>query len=137
MKIKDAKALAAVDRDISAIMRRVRAVNTVPEAILRKALRKRGLRFGVNAKTIAGKPDFIFKSKRLVVFVDGDFWHGGQWRKRRLSALEQQFRLSSNRTYWLRKIRNNMRRDCKHTTTLLCQGFTVLRFWESDVVRIL
>lgn len=120
-------------RDFSQIMRRVKGVNTFPERIFRKALRIKGLRYQICPSSIDGKPDIVFPSSRLAIFVDGDFWHGRQWIKRGLVALEDQFKKTKTKDYWLAKIRRNMRRDCAVTARLLANGWTVLRFWESEV----
>src|SRR5215469_16746998 len=93
--------------EISAIMRKVRGRDTTPELRLRQALWARGLRYRVEADNLPGKPDIVFPTARLAVFVDGDFWHGAQWRKRRKASLEEQFTRSKpeSRAYWLTKIR--------------------------------
>lgn len=114
-------------------MRRVRSRDTVPELLLQKALRAAGLRFRKCPADLAGKPDIVVPSKRLAIFIDGDFWHGGQWRRRNLAALDDQFRGTESRDYWLRKIRRNMDRDCRATATLISDGWRVIRLWESDV----
>ena len=123
------------NRDISAIMRRVRSSDTKLEVMFRKSLWNRGFRYRVCPVNLPGKPDVVLSSKRLAIFIDGDFWHGGQWQKRKLSALEEQFQGTSSKEYWLRKIRGNMKRDCAATTSLLSKGWTVLRFWESEVQK--
>lgn len=117
----------------SAIMRRVRSSNTEPERALRAALWNRGVRYRLSGQSLPGKPDLVFPSKRLAVFVDGDFWHGNQWRRRGLVALEEQFRNSEKAPYWLAKIRGNMQRDADATNRLLTVGWRVLRLWESDI----
>lgn len=114
-------------------MRKVRASDTTPEMKFRKALWARGLRYKPNSAKLPGKPDIVLAAHKTVIFVDGDFWHGGQWRKRKLSALEDQFQQTTTKDYWLQKIRRNMRRDCAVTAELLSQGWTVIRFWESDI----
>lgn len=116
---------------ISEIMRRVRSENTNPERRLRSALWRRGLRFRLHSRQLAGKPDIIFPRARVVVFVDGDFWHGNQWQLRGLDSLEQQFVNSPNATYWTEKIRRNMARDERTTRSLDAAGWKVMRFWES------
>jgi len=116
-------------------MRRVRSRDTQPEVILRKALWARGLRYRLCPPELPGKPDLIFPAKRLAIFVDGDYWHGGQWRCRNLSTLEDQFSNAVNKDYWLNKIRGNMRRDSASTAALLAQGWKVLRFWASDIQK--
>jgi DNA (cytosine-5)-methyltransferase 1 len=117
--------------EISAIMRKVHGRDTTPELALRRALWARGLRYHVNATDLPGKPDIVIPSARLAIFVDGDFWHGNQFRKRKLNALEEQFPETATKAYWLTKIRRNMTRDAAHTSVLLSQGWSVLRFWES------
>lgn len=124
---------ARTARDTSAIMRRVRGRDTAPELLLRRALHARGLRYRVCVADLPGKPDIVFAARRLAVFVDGDYWHGGQWETRGLRQLEQQFARTKDPAYWLRKIRRTMARDCAATAALLAAGWTVLRFWESDV----
>ena len=121
--------------DISAIMRRVRGRDTTPEMRLRRALWARGLRYSVAPDHLPGKPDIAFPSARLAVFVDGDYWHGNQWRRRGKAALEEQFTASAtdSRAYWLRKIRRNMRRDCAATAALLATGWVIVRLWESQI----
>ena len=120
-------------RDISEIMRKIKSTNTEPEQILRKALRVKGFRFRVCPPRLEGKPDIVFPRDKVAVFVDGDFWHGNQWQKRGLTALEDQFRQTTAKEYWLKKIRGNMRRDCTITAKLLAGGWTVIRLWESEV----
>ncbi len=123
--------------EVSAIMRRVRGRDTAPELRLRRALWARGLRYRVAPADLPGKPDLVFPGARLAVFVDGDFWHGNQWRRRRKAALEQQFERArpESRAYWLAKIRRNMRRDAATTAALLADGWTVLRVWESQLAK--
>lgn len=94
-----------------------------------------GLRYRVCFAALSGHPDIVFPCARLAVFVDGDYWHGGQWKKRNLTALEDQFSRTESRDYWLYKIRRNMCRDSSVTAELLADGWTVLRFWESDIRR--
>ena len=119
--------------DISAIMRSVRSSNTGPEVRFRRALWAEGLRYRTCSKKLPGKPDVVLSLQRLAIFIDGDFWHGGQWQQRSCSALEEQFKKTRSRQYWLEKIRRNMDRDCAATNALLSDGWTVLRFWERDV----
>jgi DNA mismatch endonuclease (patch repair protein) len=75
----------------------------------------------------------VFPSKRAVLFIDGDFWHGNQWRLRGLKRLEDQFGHSANSSYWISKIRRNMKRDRTVTRFLKKLGWRVIRCWESEV----
>lgn len=120
-------------KKLSELMGQVRSVDTTPELRFRTAIAKLRRRYTVNHSSLIGKPDVVFPSKNIALFIDGDFWHGGQWKKRRLTALEDQFNNAKNKSYWVAKIRGNMARDCRNTTELLSQGFTVIRFWESEI----
>src|SRR5258708_39830450 len=100
-------------------MRLVRSRDTTPEVLLRKALWAAGLRFRTCSTTLPGKPDIVIHSKRMAIFIDGDFWHGGQWRRRRLASLADQFRQTASRGYWLPNNRPNIGRGCPVTTALL------------------
>lgn len=121
--------------DNSERMRRVHSTNTTPELLFRKALWRRGLRYGICKSELPGKPDIVLASRRIAIFIDGDLWHGGQWQHRRKVALEDQFRATFSKDYWLEKIRRNMERDFRSTNTLLLAGWTVLRFWESEIQK--
>ena len=65
----------------SAIMSRIRSKNTSLETNFRKLLWKNGLgRYRIHYN-LPGKPDIVYVSKKVVIFLDGDFWHGYNWKK--------------------------------------------------------
>jgi DNA mismatch endonuclease (patch repair protein) len=102
------------------------------ELALRRALWSLGLRYRKHASGLMGRPDLVFGPARVIVFVDGDFWHGNAWRLRGLPNLEAQF---PHRTrWWVRKINRNIERDAEVTADLRRRGWKVLRFWESQVL---
>jgi DNA mismatch endonuclease (patch repair protein) len=106
-------------------MQAVKGKNTSLETTLSSAFHRRGWRYRRNYALLPGKPDFVFTKARLVVFVDGDFWHGWrfpQW-KHKLSD------------YWRAKIERNRRRDRRNFQRLRRQGWTVLRLWGHDVEK--
>ena len=84
-------------------------------------------------KILPGKPDIVLPKHKIAVFIDGDFWHGGQWFRRKLNALEDQFSKTSTKDYWLAKIRRTMHRDTVNTKKLLDEGWTTIRFWASNI----
>ncbi len=102
--------------------------DTKCEQLLRAALWARGLRYRKNVSTLPGKPDIVFAKVRLVVFCDGDFWHGKDWEQRRTKLA-----VGTNPSYWVKKIETNMARDARNTRALEEQGWVVLRFWESEI----
>src|SRR3954462_15077122 len=107
-----------------------RAKDTKAEVILRRTLWRLGLRYRLHASDLPGKPDIIFRSKRVAVFCDGDFWHGRNWREQR-----RRLRQGSNGPYWLAKIAANRQRDSRQTAMLRKKGWTVVRLWETDVLK--
>lgn len=107
-----------------------RKAGTTPERLLRLELWSRGLRYRKNVPTLLGKPDLVFYAARVVVFVDGDFWHGRSWKSRR-AKLQR----GHNSAYWVAKIQRNIDRDRAQQAALEAEGWLVLRFWESDVRR--
>jgi DNA mismatch endonuclease, patch repair protein len=113
------------------IMSAVKSKNTKPEMKLRRELWSRGLRYRVNVKTITGKPDIVFSKAKMAVFCDGDFWHGHNWAIRGLPSLDAELERYSK--YWSLKILTNVERDKRVTFNLEKDGWTVLRFWESDI----
>lgn len=116
-------------------MRKVRSTGTPAELILRRALHARGFRYRVNVASTPGKPDIASASRKVAVFIDGDYWHGNQWRRRGFRSLDEQFRASAKADYWVAKIYRNIARDTQTTARLLSDGYTVLRVWESEVIR--
>lgn len=106
-----------------------RKCDTKPELLLRRALWRTGLRYHKNRADLPGSPDIVFPGARVIVFVDGDFWHGKdlQSRKARLSK-------GHNSEYWIKKIEGNVARDHERNRELRAAGWVVLRVWESDIL---
>lgn len=108
----------------SKTMAKIRGKNSIPELMLRKALWAKNVRFRIHRKDLPGKPDLVIDKYRLVIFVDGDFWHGYEWAKRKPK---------SNLGFWIPKIERNMQRDRFVNRSLSDIGYTVMRFWEHEV----
>ena len=113
------------------IMSAVKSKDTLPEIKLRKALWKEGLRYRVNYKQLPGKPDIVFTKWKVVVFCDGDFWHGHNWVIRGQNSLQEE--LSGYSQYWRDKILRNIERDEENNKALMALGWTVVRIWESEI----
>jgi len=108
----------------SAIMSKIKSKNTSLEINFRKLLWKHGLRGYRVHYNLPGKPDIVFVSKRIAIFLDGDFWHGYNWKKLGKIPPKQ---------YWQKKIQKNIDRDKKYNRILRSDGWTVLRFWEHEI----
>lgn len=93
------------------------------ELLIRRELRRIGLRCQCNYRRLKGSPDIVFVRKKVAVFVDGDFWHG--WR---LPAWEH--KLSES---WRSKLRANRRRDRRNFRHLRAANWTVVRLWEHEI----
>jgi DNA mismatch endonuclease (patch repair protein) len=100
------------------------------ELLLRRALRVHKLAYRLKYKSLSGNPDLVFPSAKVVIFCDGDFWHGRDLPKR-ISSLKR----GHNAVYWTQKINANVARDRRQTRELTKSGWTVLRFWETDIYR--
>ena len=105
---------------------------TAPERALASALWREGLRFfthdgykSVRNQRLVGKPDLVFPRKRVVVFVDGCFWHG-------CPECRKHAGLTSD--FWIGKISANRERDTRVTAQLEEEGWTVIRVPEHDVI---
>ncbi|MDQ3564998.1 MAG: very short patch repair endonuclease [Pseudomonadota bacterium] len=105
-----------------------RKAGTKPELLLRRALWRKGFRYRKNRADLPGAPDIVFRAARVIVFVDGDFWHGKNWK-----TLKAKLSQEHNAEYWIRKIERNAARDWEQSRELSAGGWLVLRVWESDV----
>ena len=110
-------------------MSHIRSKDTKPEVLLRKALWKRGIRYRKNYAALPGKTDIALTRYKIAIFVDGDFWHA---RDHQDSPGEQ---VASNKEYWQNKLKNNVERDKAVNDVLTEDGWLVLRFWSSDVMK--
>jgi DNA mismatch endonuclease (patch repair protein) len=119
-----------VSETASRIKQRNRSRDTKAELLLRKELWRRGFRYRLHASDLPGKPDIVFRRARVVVFCDGDFWHGRHWRSRR-----EKLARGANAVYWTAKIATNVARDRRNTRLLRAAGWTVVRLWETDILR--
>ena len=113
---------------ISFNMKQVKNKDSKIEIALRKELWIRGLRYQKNVTSIFGKPDLIFKCKKVAVFCDSEFWHGFNWEERKKD-------FKSHQEFWIPKIERNMERDKEVTEELQKQGWTVLRFWGKEIKK--
>jgi len=107
----------------SRCMSAIRGKDTKPEILLRKALWHKGYRYRLKNRLL-GRPDIVFPTERVAVFVDGCFWHG---------CPEHYQKPATNARFWQEKIRKNTLRDKDVNALLKSEGWKVLRFWEHAV----
>ena len=107
-------------------MSRIRSKNTSIEVLLGKAMWNLGLNYRKHENSVFGKPDFVFKSKKIAVFCDSEFWHGKY-------LMEEKYIPKTNAEYWIAKLKRNIQRDIDVNAFLESEGWTVVRFWEEDI----
>jgi DNA mismatch endonuclease, patch repair protein len=112
----------------SNIMGKIKSKDTKPEIKFRKALWKLGIRFRKNYKNIPGCPDIVITKFKIVIFIDGEFWHGFKWEEKKL-------KIKSNKEFWIPKIERNMQRDLQNKRMLIEDGWIVFRFWENEIKK--
>lgn len=114
------------DARTSLRMSRQRRRDTDAEMMLRRLLHARGLRYRVN-RPLPGmqrrRADLTFPSRRVIVFVDGCFWHG---------CPEHKTEPKKNGAWWAVKLARNVERDKETDAYLRDRGWTVLRIWEHE-----
>ena len=107
----------------SAVMSRIRGKDTLPERLVMGGLQAMGLAWESHQRDLPGCPDIVFRQEKLVVFVDGDFWHGWRfpvWRDKLSEA-------------WESKIERTRSRDSRNHRKLRAQGWKVIRIWEHQI----
>lgn len=111
----------------SAVMARIRGRgNKDTELALIRLFRSNHITGWRRHKPIFGKPDFVFPSVRLAVFVDGCFWHG---------CPSHSTMPKNNAEFWQKKLAGNKARDLIVNKTLRAKGWRILRIWEHELSR--
>lgn len=106
-----------------------RKTDSLHEIALRRELTRLGLRYRKYGSDLPGNPDIVFRRAKVVVFCDGDFWHGRHWRRLRAKLLRRH-----NPSYWIAKIAKNRQRDREVCRKLVKAGWHVIRIWEIDIL---
>lgn len=111
----------------SAIMSAIRGrENKSTELRLIQLFRKLGVTGWRRGLPMQGRPDFVFRNRRIAIFVDGCFWH---------SCPKHGRTPTSRIEYWAPKLRRNQERDIETNAILRRNGWIVLRIWEHDLRR--
>lgn len=111
-------------------MKHIRSKNTKIEVLLRKALWNKGYRYRKNYDKLSGHPDIVITKYKIAIFCDGEFFHGKDW-----EVLKPRLEKSNNSDFWISKISKNRERDDEVNKKLLFEGWTVIRFWGTDIKK--
>ena len=125
-------------------MSHIRSKGTKPEVKVRRWLWSHGYRYRLNVKSVPGKPDIVMRPYRTAIFVNGCFWHGHQLRKAQLGDVRGKMEdvvessacckiPTTNREFWVEKIRRNQERDQENYRVLQENGWHVIVIWECQL----
>ena len=107
-------------------MSRIRSKDTKPEAVVRKYLFQKGLRYRKNDRRYPGKPDIVLPKYRTMIFVNGCFWHAHEGCS--LFKVPQ-----SNTDFWIEKLQANKSRDAEIYKQLKGLNWRILVVWECQL----
>lgn len=110
----------------SSIMACVSSKNTTSEKIVRSLLHRMGFRFRIHRRDLPGSPDIVLPRYRIVIFVNGCFWHQHQ-------GCSASKRPVSNSAYWIKKLDGNIQRDLKNKQLLQNLGWMPVVVWECEL----
>ena len=103
----------------------IRSTDTLIERKLRTALWHEGIRYRKNYVYLPGKPDIAITKYHIAIFCDSSFFHGKDYDSKKA--------VDTNHEYWDKKIRRNIDRDREVNEKLAAMGWTVVRFWDTEI----
>lgn len=103
----------------------IRGKDTKPELFVRKALHAQGFRYRLGGAGLPGRPDLVFPSRKIVVFIHGCFWHKHHCRFFKWPGTNQDF--------WIEKINKNVERDGRTMAALSAMGWCAHVVWECQL----
>ena len=104
----------------------IRSKDSIAERIIMQELNRKHIYFAKHVKKIVGCPDIVFRRKRVIVFIDSDFWHMNP---------KKFIMPKTNVEYWKTKIIRKQARDIFVNKVLSESGWCILRFWESEIKK--
>ena len=107
-------------------MSHIKSKDTSIELKVRKYLYHHGFRYKKNDKTLPGTPDIVISKYRVVIFINGCFWHHHYNCKHATLPKTRQ-------DYWLKKIDRNVDNDLKHYKELEQLDYKVIVVWECEI----
>ena len=111
------------------IMRSIISKSTKPELVLRRFLFSKGYRYRKNYNKLPGRPDIVFISRKIAIFVHGCFWHQHK-------DCEITNKPRSNTTFWKEKFSKNLERDKRNQKDLEDMGWDPKVIWECEILDI-
>lgn len=109
----------------SRMMSGIRGRDTLPELTVRRALHSAGLRYRVDVRSLPGRPDIVFPSRLVAIFVHGCFWHRHQGCRFATTP-------ATRPEFWQTKFAQNVARDERVRRQLEAAGWAVVTVWECE-----
>jgi len=94
---------------------------SILEKRFESGLKKSKIKYKEHVVDMPGKPDFVLKKIKTVIFIDSCFWHGCRYHCKLPKT---------NREFWKRKILKNKNRDKKVNKMYKQTEWNVFRVWE-------
>jgi DNA mismatch endonuclease (patch repair protein) len=107
------------------LMSQVRGKDTFPELAVRKIVHKLGLRYRLHQTSLPGKPDLVLAKHRMIIFVNGCFWHRHEGCRKATTP-------STRKEFWQHKFSRNLKRDIQNQSALKQLGWRVIVVWECE-----
>ena len=114
-------------------MAAIRSKDTKPEMIVRRGLWSRGFRYRLNHKRLPGHPDLVLRKYRTCIFINGCFWHGHFVDSKTMESSACCKIPTTNRDFWVAKIRRNKERDKEEQHKLAEMGWHCITVWECEL----
>lgn len=108
-------------------MSKINSGNTKPELLVRKCLWHNGFRYSLHNNKLPGKPDIVLTKYKIVIFVNGCFWH--------MHKCKYFKRPSTNTKFWVKKLSDNYIRDRKNYKKLKKLGWNYIIIWECQLKK--
>jgi DNA mismatch endonuclease Vsr len=115
-------------KEVSERMKKVKSVGTSLEKRMESILRSLGIRYQ-KQPNLQGHPDFRISGTNVLIFCDSSFWHGRREKEITGNAFKK------NREFWREKLTENRNRDNRNNRTLRKSGWSVWRFWDTDILK--
>ena len=114
--------------EVSERMRKVKSLGTSLEKRMESILRSLGIRYQ-KQPNLQGHPDFRISGTNVLIFCDSSFWHGRREKEITGKAFKK------NREFWRGKLTENRKRDERNNRALRKSGWSVQRFWDTDILK--
>lgn len=113
---------------VSDRMKRIRSTDTSIERAMERLLDDLNMSHERQPR-LPGRPDFRIMGTNILIFCDSAFWHGKREREISGEAFKK------NKEFWVNKLTENRKRDQRTNRTLRRDGWSVHRFWDTDILK--